>query len=67
MSNDSDGFNRWDAAQTYLTKLILSKPTALKTEVLDAFYKLIIDRETDSALLAKTLTLPSIQYRNNFV
>jgi len=66
MSNDSDGFNRWDAAQTYLTKLILSKPTALKTEVLDAFYKLIIDRETDSALLAKTLTLPSIQYLNQF-
>ena len=62
MAHDSDGFNRWDAGQTYLQRLILSKPKHLPEELLTAFHKLITDKKADKALIAKALTLPSENY-----
>ncbi len=67
MTHDSDGFNRWDSAQTYLRRLILSKPTAMTDEVLEAFYKLLTDKVSDKALLSKTLDFPSDAYLAQFM
>ena len=67
MSHDSDGFNRWDAGQTYVQRLILRNVAAagkgdIPAPLLDAFEKLITDTKTDKALIAKALTLPSENY-----
>jgi len=62
MAHDSDGFNRWDAGQTYLQRLILSKPKQLPEALFTAFHKLITDKKVDKALIAKALTLPSENY-----
>ncbi len=62
MAHDSDGFNRWDAGQTYLQRLILAKPHRLPEALYDAFGKLIADKTADKALIAKALTLPSENY-----
>ena len=62
MAHDSDGFNRWDAGQTYLQRLILSKTRQLPEACFTAFHKLITDKKADKALLAKALTLPSETY-----
>ncbi len=66
MSHDSDGFNRWDAGQTYLQRLILKntkeKKSDVPTALIDAFGKLVTDTKADRALLAKALTLPSETY-----
>ena len=62
MAHDSDGFNRWDAGQTYLQRLILSKPRTLPDALYTAFHKLITDTKADKALIAKALTLPSENY-----
>lgn len=62
MAHDSDGFNRWDAGQIYLQKFILSKAREIPEELLEAFYKLITDKKSDKALIAKALSLPSENY-----
>ena len=66
MANDSDGFNRWDAGQTYLQRLLLGfaagKEKKLPPALLDAFGKLVKDQQSDRALLAKALALPSETY-----
>ena len=66
MAHDSDGFNRWDAGQTYLQRLILGfaggKEKKLPAACVDAFGKLITDKTADRALLAKALALPSETY-----
>jgi aminopeptidase N len=62
MAHDSDGFNRWDAGQTYLQRIILAKPKQLPEACLTAFHKLITDKKADRALLAKALTLPPENY-----
>ncbi|MEZ0225700.1 MAG: aminopeptidase N [Alphaproteobacteria bacterium] len=66
MANDSDGFNRWDAGQTYLQRLVLGfaigKEKKLPAACMDAFGKLITDTKADRALLAKALALPSETY-----
>ena len=62
MANDSDGFNRWDAGQTYLQRLIFSKPKQLPEACFAAFQKLLGDKKADKALIAKALTLPSENY-----
>lgn len=66
MAHDSDGFNRWDAGQTYLQRLIISlaggAEKKLSTACMDAFGALVNDRETNPALLAKALSLPSDTY-----
>ncbi len=66
MAHDSDGFNRWDAGQTYLQRLILGfaggKEKKLPAACMDAFGALITDKKADRALLAKALALPSENY-----
>jgi aminopeptidase N len=62
MANDSDGFNRWDAGQTYLQRTILAKPKQLPEALFNAFHKLITDKKSDKALLAKALSLPAENY-----
>ena len=66
MAHDSDGFNRWDAGQMYLQRLILGiaggAEKKLSSACIDAFGALVNDKETDRALLAKALSLPSDTY-----
>jgi aminopeptidase N len=68
MAHDSDGFNRWDAAQTLAQRLILGLVEAGPGEVelpagfLDAFARVLRDPQGDPALQAEILSLPSESY-----
>ena len=62
MAHDTDGFNRWDAGQTYLQRLILNKPERLPEACFDAFHVLITDKKANKALISKALTMPSETY-----
>jgi aminopeptidase N len=63
MANDSDGFNRWDAAQTLSQRLLLALVEDADAPVpagfTDAFRRALGDEQADPALLAEILTLPS--------
>ncbi|MBK1723166.1 aminopeptidase N [Thiocystis violacea] len=66
MANDSDGFNRWDAAQTLMQRLLLAlvedPRAAAPDRFFDAFRQALLDPASDKALLAEVLTLPSEAY-----
>jgi len=66
MANDSDPFNRWDAAQRYSERVILARAADLHRETptawFDAFRALLVDERLDPAFRAKALTLPSESY-----
>jgi aminopeptidase N len=70
MANDSDEFNRWDASQTYVVKVIerlIEDYNQDKSLVLDeaysaAFAKTLSDKNLDKALIAEALSLPSENY-----
>ena len=66
MAHDSDGFNRWDAGQMYLQRLILGiaggAEKKLSSACMESFGALVNDTDTDRALLAKALSLPSDTY-----
>jgi aminopeptidase N len=66
MASDSDGFNRWDAAQTLAQKILLqrvSDPGAATPEgFVEAFRRALNDPASDKALLAEILTLPTESY-----
>ncbi|MBK1716877.1 aminopeptidase N [Thiocystis violacea] len=66
MAHDSDGFNRWDAAQTLMQRLLLAlvaDPAARIPDVFfDAFGRALLDPGGDKALLAEVLSLPSESY-----
>ncbi len=68
MAHDSDGFNRWDAAQTLSVRLLLemvSEPSMPVPEIyLGAVRRALVQggAEADQALLAEVLTLPSESY-----
>ena len=66
MAHDSDGFSRWDAAQTLsqriLLQLVADPNSAVPTGFIDAFRQALTDGSTDPALLAEVLTLPSESY-----
>ncbi|MBK5929700.1 aminopeptidase N [Halochromatium salexigens] len=66
MAHDSDGFNRWDAAQTLAQRLLLAMVEAPGTPVpapfLDAFARALADEAADPALIAEVLTLPAESY-----
>lgn len=70
MSHDSDGFNRWNAAQR-LTVLVLTdlmaaygkgSELAVDQQLLDAFRILLTDESLDQAMVAKMLELPTEQF-----
>ena len=66
MANDSDGFNRWDAAQTLVQRILLQRiadpGAALPGGFVQAFRRALTDPDADKALLAEVLTLPSESY-----
>ncbi len=66
MAHDSDGFNRWDAAQTLaqriLLRLVEDPAYRFPGRLIDAYRRTLNDETTDKALLAEILTLPSESY-----
>ncbi|AFL72781.1 aminopeptidase N [Thiocystis violascens] len=66
MAHDSDGFNRWDAAQTLLQRLLLAlvadPEVGIPDQFFAAFRRALLDSSSDRALLAEVLTLPSESY-----
>ncbi len=66
MAHDSDGFNRWDAAQKLAERLLLALVADPATPVpegfLDAFRRALTDGSVDPALRAEVLSLPSETY-----
>ncbi len=66
MAHDSDGFNRWDAAQKLAERLLLALVADPATPVpegfLGAFRRALTDTAVDPALRAEVLALPSETY-----
>ncbi|MEA3639343.1 MAG: aminopeptidase N [Lamprobacter sp.] len=66
MAHDTDGFNRWDAAQTLAQRLLLAMVAdpalSVPERFIDAFQRALRDESADAALIAEVLTLPSESY-----
>lgn len=66
MAQDSDGFNRWDAAQTLTQRIILKRVAEPGVHLPDGFVEAVrsalTDPVSDKALLAEVLTLPAESY-----
>ena len=66
MANDSDGFNRWDAAQRVNQQMLMSmiqdQNFIVPQEYVQAFAQVLDDVDSDKALLAEILTLPTESY-----
>lgn len=66
MAHDSDGFCRWDAAETLsqriLLRLIEDPGYQVPDGFVDAFRRALTDSAADKSLLAEILTLPSESY-----
>ncbi|SDY37993.1 aminopeptidase N [Allochromatium warmingii] len=66
MAHDSDGFNRWDAAQTLHERLLLAltadADAPISAAYLGAFQQALCDTQADPALRAEVLTLPTDTY-----
>ncbi|MEW8043511.1 MAG: aminopeptidase N [gamma proteobacterium symbiont of Phacoides pectinatus] len=66
MAHDSDGFNRWDAAQTLHQRVLLARvadPAAMLPEGYVEAFALALDEPTpDAELLAEVLALPTEGY-----
>ncbi|MDO6562585.1 aminopeptidase N [Amphritea sp. 1_MG-2023] len=70
MQHDSDGFNRWNAAQQLavdiMSELIVDhqqgRELVLDPALLDAYRQVLSDTRLDKAMVAKILTLPSEAY-----
>ncbi|MCF6193151.1 MAG: aminopeptidase N, partial [Kangiellaceae bacterium] len=63
-AHDTDPFNRWDAGQTLMTRVLLSENQTISQSELDgiglAFKNLINDSGLDNALKALAIQLPSL-------
>ncbi len=66
MANDSDGFNRWDAAQSLLQRVLLRRISDARTPLpegfVEVFRRTLSDPEAEKALLAEMLMMPSESY-----
>lgn len=75
MAHDSDGFNRWDAAQTLARRVLLQLADAVRRRseinvpggLIEAFRLVLLDQSADPALQAEVLSLPSIGYLGDFM
>ncbi|WP_078118690.1 aminopeptidase N [Thiosocius teredinicola] len=75
MAHDSDGFNRWDAAQTLVRRVLLGMvqqyqdgvEMLVPDGVLEAFRRSLLDEQAQPALVAEVLALPSIGYLGDFM
>jgi aminopeptidase N len=69
-TNDSDSFNRWDAGQTLLINVLLSliknvqqqQGLTLPEGLVEQLGLVLTDENTDPALIAKMLSIPSENY-----
>ncbi|MCL2468703.1 MAG: aminopeptidase N [Alphaproteobacteria bacterium] len=59
MARDTDGFNRWDAAQTLFTKYVLDQITP-PAAFMESLRHMLRDKNLDAATKAMTLTIPSV-------
>jgi aminopeptidase N len=66
ISHDSDGFNRWQAAQAYATRLLLRSveriragDAPLEDEDFSGALRIVIEKGADPAFTAQAITLPS--------
>jgi aminopeptidase N len=66
ISHDSDGFNRWQAAQVYATRLLLRSTSQIRAggaphrdEDFSGALAIVIEKSSDPAFTAQALTLPS--------
>jgi len=66
MANDSDGFNRWEAAQTLAQRLLLRRVADPDSPpppgFIPAFRRALGDERAEPALIAEILTLPAESY-----
>lgn len=66
MVHDSDGFNRWDAAQTLFVRMLLARvrnpESALHPNLFAALSGVLAAAQGDQALAAEILALPSQSY-----
>lgn len=70
MANDTDSFSRWDAGQQLLINTLLQLVAVVKQgnklilpmELIEQFSKVLADAESEPALVAKMLILPSENY-----
>jgi aminopeptidase N len=70
MAHDSDGFNRWEAAQKLSVDVIQemvaahqhNQPMTVDPLLIDAFKDVLQDKTLDPALAARTLALPNAGY-----
>ncbi|RKZ80256.1 MAG: aminopeptidase N [Gammaproteobacteria bacterium] len=70
MANDNDSFNRWDAGQTLFIDVLLrlvadvqqQNSLTLPIGLIEQIHKVLAEAETDPALVAKMLTLPTENY-----
>jgi len=75
MAHDSDGFNRWDAAQTLVRRVLLEMAGQYREGVemrvpdglVEAFRIALESPDTEPALTAEVLGLPSIEYLGDFM
>ena len=75
MANDSDGFNRWDAAQTLARRVLLGMVAQYQQGIemsvpdglLQAFRGALLSDAAEPALIAEVLSLPSIGYLGDFM
>ncbi len=74
MSHDSDGFNRWEAAQKLGVDIILELVKSLKMgfelvldqRLINAYRAVLSDGSLDKAMIAQVLSLPSELYLAEF-
>ena len=75
MSNDSDGFNRWDAAQTLSRRVLLDlvgqhregRPMQVPDGLIGAYRAALLSDGVEPALVAEVLSLPGISYLGDFM
>ena len=75
MANDSDGFNRWDAAQTLTRRVLLDlvaqdkagKGMRVPAGLVAAFRAVLADEAAEPALAAEVLGLPALGYLGDFM
>ncbi|GJL84756.1 MAG: aminopeptidase N [Micavibrio sp.] len=67
MVHDSDGFNKWEAGQTYFLRTLnalIGTKNDVPEDFLDTYSDLLdraLDKTADKALMARALSLPDIQ------
>jgi aminopeptidase N len=68
MMHDSDPFNQWDAAQTFMANKIMEqldnaeagKPVTVSPDVIDAMNSILADQSLDKMFKVRMLTLPAM-------